>query len=75
MTETLTDEVARAIIDVLGGPDASLSERVTFAEKLIADQQMDIESLKNKMTLLKTIETEQGERFQQLTFVMPILEV
>ena len=75
MTETLTEEVARAIFDVLGGPDAPLTERMTFAEKLVTDQHMDIESMKNKMTVLKTIDTEQGEKLQQLTSVMLIFEV
>lgn len=62
----LTEEVAMAIFESLGGADATLSERMATAEKLISDQKVDLDKLKAKLQSLSAISEEKEETMQSL---------
>jgi len=62
----MTEEIAMAIFESLGQPDSTVSQRMAMAEKLISDQRVDLEKLKNRFSTLCTTHEGKEETLKQL---------
>jgi len=64
--QSMTEEVAVAIFESLGQPESTLAQRMAMAEKVISDQKVDLDKLKNRLHALTTGYVEKEETLQSL---------